>query len=171
MILNYKVGRQDFQDFAVYYALHRPAYKWSIACLCLLVPALMLALTPIVFSTFAHVTLLRWLVISLAASAFWILTVPARYRAMVRRRVARQDQDSGHLVGEYSLELRDDGLYLRKDHEQDLIEYPVITQLVEDNGRVYVFLGESGVLIIPEGAFVEDSQKQAFLRRLRGKCG
>ena len=167
MILNYKVGRQDFQDFAVYYALHRSAYKWSIACLCLLVPAL----TPIVFSTFAHVTLLRWLVISLAASAFWILTVPARYRAMVRRRVARQDQDSGHLVGEYSLELRDDGLSLRKDHEQDLIEYPVITQLVEDSGRVYVFLGESGVLIIPEGAFVEDSQKQAFLRRLRGKCG
>ena len=171
MTLNYRVGRQDFQDFAVYYALHRPAYKWSIACLCLLVPALMLALTPIVFSAYATVTPLRWGGIALAASLLWVLTMPARYKAMVRRRVARQDQDSGHLVGDYSLETRDDGLHLRKDHERDLIEYGMITGVVEYQGQVYVFLGESGVIIIPGAAFAEDSQKRAFLRGLAGKCG
>ena len=170
MLLNYTVSEEDYIAFNIYHARRTPSYKRTIVGLYLLLPALLAGITPLVFMAFPNILPWLWLGIAAAASGVWMLTVPARFAAMIRRYIKKATRSGNEFTGRFSLELRDDGMVYQGKGEKNEVAYSRIVKVADDQGLTYLFLGALTAIVVPPEAFVHESQKAAFLKLLREKC-
>ena len=169
MRLHYTVSEDDYIAFNLYHVRHMANYRRTIICLCLLVPVLLAGVTPVMFLSFDRFSLWLWLCVATAVSGVWVLLVPGRFAAMIRRHIKKITRERNEFTGEFSLELRDEDMVYAGRGERSEIAYNRSVKVVEDQELVYLFLGALSAIVLPPGAFAQES-KEALFHLLRAKC-
>lgn len=170
MLLHYTVSEDDYLAFNIYHARHTPNYKRTIIGMCLLLPVLLAAATPLIFLVFPGTSPWLWTGVAIAVGGLWALAVPYRFEAMIRRHIKKITKGRNEFVGDFSLDLQEGVLVYAGNSEKNEIAYSRVIKIVQDEARVYLFLGPLSAVIVPAAAFADASQKQAFFGLLRAKC-
>ena len=170
MQLHYTVSEDDYIAFNIYHARHVPNYKRTLIGLCLLLPVLLAAATPLVFLVFPGASPWIWTGVAVVAGGLWALLMPARFEALIRRHIKKIIKGRSEFVGDFSLDLEEDALIYAGNHEKNEIAYGRVVKIVEDGSLIYLFLGPVSAVIVPTAAFADVSQKEAFFNLLRAKC-
>ena len=170
MLLHYTVSEDDYLAFNIYHARHTPNYKRSIIGLCLLLPVLLAAATPLVLIAFSNISPWIWTAVAVAAGGLWALAIPSRFEALIRRHIKKIIKGRSEFVGAFSLGLQEGVLVYAGNNEKNEIAYSRVDKIVQDGELIFLFLGPLSAIIVPTAAFADDSQKQAFFTLLRAKC-
>lgn len=170
MLLHYTISEDDYIAFNIYHARQMPNYRRTIIGLCLLVPVLMAAVTPLVFLVFPNTSPWGWAAVATATSGLGALFMPARFKALIRRHIKKITKERNEFIGQFSLELREDGLVYTGNAEKLEIAYQRIVKITDDAGLTYLFMGALSAIIVPPAAFADAGQKGAFLNLLRVRC-
>ncbi len=170
MLLRYTISEDDYLAFNLYHARQTPNYRRTVIGLCLLVPVLMAAVTPLVFLAFPNASPWGWAAVATAISGLGALLMPGRFTALIRRHIKKITKEHNEFVGKFSLELRKDGLVYAGNAERLEIAYERIVKVAGDAELIYLFLGALSAIIVPPAAFADAGQKEAFLSLLRMKC-
>ena len=170
MLLYYTISEDDYLAFNIYHARHSPNYKRTIIGLCLLLPVLLAAITPLVFIAFPNTRPWLWAGVAIVVGGVWALLMPARFEALIRRHIKKIIQGRSEFVGEFSLDLRENVMIYTGNNEKNEIAYSRVTKVATDGTLIYMFLGPVSAIIIPAAALAEASQKEIFWGLLRDKC-
>ena len=168
MQLNINVSEEDYLQYNIYHAEHAPNYKGTLIALGLLVPVVCLALT---YFAIQRVSPLLWGATAVIASVVWMLTMPWRYRKIVKKQVKRLTQKNNEFVGQFSLSLLDNHILYEGNSERIEVGYNRLAKVIQDKQYIYLFLGSLSAFIIPPSTFETKEQAQAFLQILQEKCG
>ena len=107
MQLHYTVSEDDYIAFNIYHARHVPNYKRTLIGLCLLLPVLLAAATPLVFLVFPGTSPWIWTGVAVVAGGLWALLMPSRFEALIRRHIKKMIKGRSEFV-------RNVGRFVRK---------------------------------------------------------
>lgn len=99
----------------------------------------------------------------------FVLFYPGRFRRGIKRRLGKiRDEGVGReFIGEHLMELRPTGIYDAGPNDYVVqVPYANVKRVVENEGHLYVFIGEATAFVIPLDALGGESGKAAFLAAL-----
>jgi len=106
----------------------------------------------------------------IVVALFWKLYSPSVTLKRLRKQLCKSLRElQGDLYGKTEIiELRDDAVFNQSIRGQSIFPYTSLTEIAEDGGRVYVFIGKDRALILPRDR-IPAATLDAFLDELKNR--
>lgn len=166
--VTYTLTRDAYAAYNVYYLAHSPSTKRLMLMGQFVLPFFVMAACGL-FYLLSVMTAAQACVISAVTYGVFVFFYPVLFRRGVKRRLDRimADGVGREYLGEHVLELRQTGI---RDACQSgyVVEVPYanVERVLENDGHLYVFIGQTTAFVIPLDALGGGPGKTAFLAAL-----
>jgi len=100
-----------------------------------------------------------------------IFYLPAPLIVRLQVKMMLKDGKHNDFIGKQTITLCDDHLEKTNLNEASQIKYSSIEKICHGYGCYFIYTGSIKAIIVPDAAFVEDTQKHEFLSLLKQKTG
>lgn len=167
MELRYTISEQDFIDYNMYFIDHDPVTQKTIHRMRLLLAGLVIVggaalmygvgtLTPVSVAVY----------VALAAGIYAYAPRGFKNKAKKNVRLTIKRAVNKHICGQKLLTADDEGVRLTGEDEDSRYPYAAFTRVTPVKRQVYLYLDDISALIVPDNAFADAAEKEAFVRFL-----
>ncbi len=167
MELNYVITPQDFVDYNIYFIDHDPLTQKSIRNMSIILAGLVIVGgTGLMYALHSLTPVSVAVYLILAVACF--LGGPRMYKRKVHKHVhmTLRRATNKHICGPKTLKLTAEGVQLIGESEDTLHPYASFKRVTAAARQVYLYLDDLAGLIVPNSAFVNDEEKEQFIRVL-----
>ena len=163
--IRYDITSADWEAFGEFHLRNSPTLRNSITRARLIVIAVTIVLTALVWLAMRSTL---FLVACLIGGVWGWVTIPESVRKNVQKQMRSMFAENfGDGVEKGNvLEIRDEGLYGESSRGTSTMAWPAITVFDESDSHVYLGLGSVSGLVIPKGRILEGDER-AFIDDLR----
>lgn len=167
MEINFRVTENDYIQYNLYHYANSPATKLILMFSRLCVPIVLIIAALIIIK---HHTLLSWLPV-LIISVAWFFWRPVLFRRTIAKNVKKLMHEGRccEFIGDFTVTINENALLHARQGQITETAYNRIEHIVQDNERIYLYLGSLTAIIIPKTAFKDASEQEAFLNCLAQK--
>ena len=166
MRIDYTLEDEDYVRFNIYHSTHAPSQKRTQLLYRFGAPALLALIL-------LHGTGWREWRFGMAAGVYvlWMIAWPYFHRFTCGRIVRRMMKDGrrNEFVGDFNLELTEEALRETGSGRTTEVEYGRIDHVAHDGDLHYIYTGSLSAFIVPERAFKDEQEKEAFFGMLEKK--
>lgn len=167
MELSYTISEQDFIDYNMYFIDHDPVTQKTIRRMQLLLAGLVIVggaalmygvgtLTPVSVAVY----------VALAAGIYAYAPRGFKNKAKKNVRLTIKRAVNKHICGQKLLTADDEGVHLTGEDEDSRYPYDAFARVTPVKRQVYLYLDDISALIVPDNAFSDGAEKEAFVRFL-----
>jgi hypothetical protein len=166
--LTYTLTREAYTAYNLYYLTHSPSIRRMLLLGQFVPPALVMLVCGLLYLS-SRMTATFACIASGVTYGVFVLFYPMLFRNGVKRRLGKivAEGIGREFIGEHRLELREAGI---RDGSQSgyVVEVPYanVERAIENDGHLYVFIGQTAAFVIPLDAFGSENGKAAFLAAL-----
>ena len=170
MELQYHITEQDFVDYNMYFIEHDALTQKTMRKLSLMLAGLVVvggtALMYVVDSL-SPVSIAVYLLLAVVCFFYG----PVWFKRKARKNVHRTIQHAvnKHICGPKTLKLTEQGVQLVGESEDSLHPYSAFKRVTMASNQVYLYLDDISALIVPNNAFEQEADRQAFVKLLEEK--
>jgi len=161
--LTYTITEHDYLEFNLYHLKHSKTAKNFILFGQITIPVITAIL---VYITYAD--LLAEAIALIIEIPIFLLVFPKMFYSAnknIVKKMIKQDKIN-EFLGETIIELLEDKIRLTRKGVLTEYKYDKVTQICEDNERLYIYVGGISAILIPLIAFYDKKQKQEFIKKL-----
>lgn len=162
---DFVLDKEDYVDFNIFVYDTSPAAKRKRTIQMIVFPIIYL-LIPVFLNIYKSVPYIQTFPIFIIASIVWVIAYPKISKFGVKKNVRRvvdfNEKKGNKMTGDYSVEITDKGITV--DNGQGSVEmlWENISEIKEDEKRIYIFLNSMTAYIIKKDAFADQKEEEEF---------
>lgn len=159
MKVKFELAKEDFVAFNLYHSETSEKFKKSIfiqryivSLIFLVIPLIGYFVFKVDFKNIAPMFLVIWVI----WVVFYGKAIKYNLKKKVENFIVQKEKSGDPVLGEYFLEVDDSGVTLSRRNGKLKSKWKDIEKILEDDSRIYVYIGEDSAYIAPKSFFTEE---------------